>query len=120
MALKSGNGEAGAAREGDGMTHHDTHSPAVDFLIRLRKMDKRGLSARDVLLLYTIIANPGIHGQDAVNKIGGVNRSGIQHCLMRLIREGLIEDRRLEARRAQPNRLYALPAGVEFWNDLKP
>ena len=102
------------------MTHLETHSPVVEFLMRLRKMDKRGLTTRDVLLLYTIIANPGIHGKDAAHKIGTVDRSGIQHCLMRLIREGMIEDRRPEARRAQPNRLYALSAGIEFWNDLKP
>lgn len=93
----------------------------VEFLVRLRKIDKSGLTSRDVLLLYTIITHPGIHGHDAGKKIGVVERSSVSFGLNRLVKRGFIEDRR-EARlvgRGVPNQLYALPAGVEFWNDLK-
>lgn len=105
------------------MTHSDINSPVIEFLMRLRKMDSLAITARDVLLLYTIIANPGIHGKDAAHKISGtLERSGIHFGLARLMRMGFIEDRRpaSEARRARPSAFHALPAGIEFWNELKP
>lgn len=94
----------------------------VEFLLRLRKIDKSGLTCRDILLLYTIIANPGINGWDAGRKIGVAERSSVTFGMNRLIKRGFIEDRREQnlVGKGVPNRLYALPAGVEFWNDLKP
>lgn len=93
----------------------------VEFLVRLRKIDKSGLTARDVLLLYTIITHSGIHGHDAGKAIGVAERSSVTFGLNRLIKRGFIEDRREErlVGRGVPNRLYALPAGIEFWNELK-
>lgn len=94
-------------------------SPTVEFLVRLRKIDKAVLTARDVLLLYTIISNPGINGWDAGKMIGIAERSSVQFGLARMIKRGLIEDRREVEHKGVPNRLYALPAGIEFWNELK-
>lgn len=94
-------------------------TPTVDFLLKLRRIDKTGLTVRDILLLYTIIANPGINGLDAAKVIGIEARSSVQFGLARMAKRGLIEDRRESEGKGIPNRLYALPAGVEFWNDLK-
>lgn len=95
-------------------------NPTVEFLIRLRKIDKAVLTVRDVLLLYTIISNPGINGWDAGRLIGIAERSSVQFGLARMMKRGLIEDRREVEGKGVPNRLYALPAGISFWNDIKP
>lgn len=92
----------------------------IDFLVRLRKIDKRMLTVRDVLVLYTIIEAPGIAGNEITNKLGLENRSSISSNLQRLEREGYIEDRREQRRKANPTVLHALPAGLTFWNDIKP
>lgn len=96
-------------------------SPNVtDFLVRLRKIDLHGLTARDILVLYAVMGNPGASGMDLIHKLGIKDRSAIASNLARLEREGFIEDRREERRKAVPGVLYALPAGVEFWDEIKP
>jgi predicted transcriptional regulator len=100
--------------------HNETHSPTVDFLVRLRIADKRGLTLRDVLVLYAVISTPGQSGIDLTHKLGLENRSGVQTNIARLMREGMIEDRRQRVRKAAPQMLYVLPAGLEFWNLIKP
>lgn len=99
----------------------ETKYPTVEFLLRLRKIDKSGLTARDVLLLYTIISNPGINGWDAGRKIGLAERSSVTFGMNRLIKRHFIEDRREQnlVGKGIPNRFYVLPAGIEFWNELK-
>jgi len=100
------------------MTHES--SAAVDFLVRLRKLDKAGVTHRDVITLYTIIANPGVNGQEAGKMMGISDRSNIQMGLARLERKGLIEDRRVERIKSIPSIFHATPAGIAFWNDIKP
>lgn len=95
---------------------------SAEFLIRLRLIDKAGLKPRYVILLYAIIANPGINGKDLALKLGIPERSHIQHALIVLEQMGLIEDRRAEKdrRKANPANFHALPAGIELWEQLKP
>jgi DNA-binding MarR family transcriptional regulator len=96
-------------------------SPTVtDFLVRLRKMDLKGMTVRDVLVLYAIMGNPGASGMDITHKLGIKERSAIASNLARLEREGFIEDRREMRNKAVPGVLHALPAGIEFWNEIKP
>jgi DNA-binding MarR family transcriptional regulator len=96
-------------------------SPSVtDFLVRLRKIDLHGLTVRDVIVLYAIMGNPGASGMDITHKLGIKDRSAIASNLARLEREGFIEDRRGEKRKAVPGVLYAKPAGVAFWDEIKP
>lgn len=92
----------------------------TQFLVRLRKIDIRGLTVRDVLVLYAIMANPGSAGLDIATKLGVRDRSAIASNLLRLEREGLIEDRRLQRKKAVSGILHVLPAGIEFWNEIKP
>lgn len=92
----------------------------MDFLVRLRKIDKRTLTVRDVLVLYAVIENPGIAGVDVAHKLGLPDRSSIASNVQRLEREGYIEDRRQVHRKAIPAMLHPLPAGIEFWNEIKP
>lgn len=94
-------------------------SPAVDMLLKMRRIDKTGLTVRDIMLLYAIISNPGISGWDAGKMIGIQARSSVQTGLARMIKRGLIEDRRESEGKGIPNILHALPAGIEFWNNLK-
>ena len=96
------------------------YSPTVDFLIRLKKLDRAGLTVRDALVLYTIIHNPGISGVHIADMVGAGNRSNIAFNVQRLAREGFIEDRRQQVGKAHPTMFHVLPAGLKFWNDLKP
>jgi DNA-binding MarR family transcriptional regulator len=91
-----------------------------DFLVRLRKIDLRGLTVRDVLVLYVVIGSPGCSGIEVSSKLGIKDRSAIASNIWRLIREGYIEDRREEMRKAIPAVLHPLTAGVEFWDEIKP
>lgn len=95
-------------------------APTADFLVRLRKIDLHGLSHRDVIILYTIMRNPGISGVEICDKIGLANRSNVALNIARLIRMKFIEDRRETARKANPAVLHVLPAGVAFWDEIKP
>lgn len=91
-----------------------------DFLVRLRKIDRRGLTAKDVLVLFCIMNNPGCSGIDVSTKLGIKDRSSIASNIHRLERHCFIEDRRKEFRKAVPAILHALTGGVEFWNEIKP
>lgn len=91
----------------------------VDFLLKLKVIDRRGLTARDILGLYIVISNPGINGLDFARTLNIENRSAVDSNIRRLITQGLIEDRRAKNRKAEPNSLHVLPAGVDFWNELK-
>jgi DNA-binding MarR family transcriptional regulator len=102
------------------MTIQTLPSVTVDFLVRLRKIDKRTLTVRDVLVLYTVIENPGIAGNEISNKLGLADRSSIASNLLRLEREGYIEDRREVRRKANPASFHVLPPGLTFWDDIKP
>ncbi len=96
-------------------------SPNVtDFLVRLRKVDLKGLTVRDVLVLYAVMTNPGASGMEITTKLGIKERSLISSNLSRLERHGFIEDRRSDRLKAVPGMLYVLPAGLEFWNEIKP
>lgn len=90
------------------------------FLVRLRKIDKHGLTIRDPIILYAIMVSPGISGIELTKKIGLKDRSSVALNIQRLIRCGFIEDRREMARKASPAQLHALPAGVAFWDEIKP
>lgn len=92
----------------------------VEFLVRLRKIDKRILTVRDILVLYAVIENPGIAGTEIANMLGLENRSSVSSNVMRLEREGYIEDRREFRRKANPAAFHVMPAGVAFWNEIKP
>lgn len=95
-------------------------SLAVDFLVRLKRIDRHRMTVRDVLFLYTVINNPGINGLEGARSIGVKERSGIVRNIERLIKFNMIEDRREVAEKAIANRLYPLPAGIAFWEALRP
>ena len=42
------------------MTLGNADPSVIEFLIRLRKIEKANLSIRDVVFLYVIMRNPGI------------------------------------------------------------
>lgn len=102
------------------MTNETPRSPTVDFLVRLRKTDQRQLTSRDVLVLYTVICNPGTSGVEIATKLGFENRSSISSNVNRLIRDGYLEDHRAQRRKANPAVLHATPAGCAFWDEIKP
>lgn len=95
-------------------------NPTVEFLIRLRKIDKQGITLRDTLMLYMVIGNPGITGLDLGKAVGFGHRSSVDSNIRRLIRLGLIEDRRERFGQAIPNDLHITSKGMEFWNSIKP
>lgn len=90
------------------------------FLVKLRKVDKRGLTVRDVLVLYVIITHPGCSGIEITNKLGFKDRSAIASNILRLEREGYMSDHREVRSKANPAILHPLPKGIDFWNEIKP
>jgi DNA-binding MarR family transcriptional regulator len=92
----------------------------VHFLVRLRRIDKLLLTVRDVLVLYTIIARPGVSGIEIANKLGMPHRSGIQSNVERLKREGYIKDLREKPLKAHAAILHPTPLGLQLWNEIKP
>lgn len=100
------------------MTNDD--NPNVTFLSKLRKIDLRTLTVRDVLVLYAIIKRPGIAGVELAHTLGFTDRSSIASNVLRLEREGFIDDRRLERRKATPAIFHPTQKGLEFWDDIKP
>lgn len=102
------------------MSHIASPNVTLDFLVKLRKVDKRTLTVRDVLVLYTIIQQPGISGIDVTTKLGLPDRSSIASNLLRLEREGYISDHRETRSKANPAILHPTQRGLEFWEDIKP
>lgn len=95
-----------------------TLKPSVEFMARLRKIDRSGLKVRDVIILWAIRENPGMMGRELSTKIGLESRSCAQDGLQRLMRRGLIEDRRLTFDQRTPNDFHILPAGREYLEGL--
>jgi DNA-binding MarR family transcriptional regulator len=85
----------------------------------MHMLDKAERTPRDVIFLYTVMTHPGSNGKEIANMMGIEDRSSVQSNIDRLMRHGLMEDRRTEIKRTIPNRLYVTPAGVEFWNTFK-
>lgn len=102
------------------MTKNAFPTGTLEFLLRLRKIDKHTLTVRDVLVLYCVMENPGIAGNEIANKLGLENRSSIASNLLRLAREGYIEDHRIVRRKANPTIMHILPKGLSFWDEIKP
>lgn len=98
----------------------DIPSVTADFLVRLRKVDRRSLTVRDVLVLYAIMRQPGTSGIEVTNKLGLPDRSAVASNLLRLEREGYIEDRREVRSKANPAILHPTQKGLEFWDEIKP
>lgn len=92
----------------------------VDFLTRLKALDKSGFTPRDVLVLYTIINKPGCSGVDICNTLGIEHHCNIRCNLQRMQRFGLIEDLRPVGAKAVPSVHIPLQAGHDFWESIKP
>lgn len=90
------------------------------FLLRkLSEIDRSGMTVRDVLILHTIMVNPGICGKDVADKLGHTNRSSVECGLRRLLGGHLIEDRREIVAKASPSAFYVLFSGIEYWEQIK-
>lgn len=98
----------------------DQLSPAAHFLVRLRKMDKRSLTVRDVLILYAIIQRPGSSGIEISTKLGLSDRSAVATNLLRLEREGYVVDHREVRSKANAAILHPTQRGLDFWDEIKP
>ena len=95
-------------------------TPVVDVMVRLKKIDLVHLTARDVMCLYSIISRPGMSRSDLADTLGLNAEVNVLSNIKRLTKHGYIEDRRREQQRAVAAMLYVLPAGVEFWESIKP
>lgn len=100
------------------MINKDTPTDIVNFLVRLRRIDNTGLSARDIVFLYAVIANPGLDANSIRIQMGIKVRGQVQSNIWRLIRHGLIEDRRTENRKAVATILHPTPKGIALWEDI--
>lgn len=88
--------------------------PTVEFMVKLRIIDRSGLKVRDVIVLWAVREQPGMMGRELAMKIGLESRSNVQDQMARLIARGLIEDRRPTKDQQTPNDLHILDAGRQF------
>jgi hypothetical protein len=84
----------------------------------LAKVERAGLYVRDVVVLASVIHNPGECVHDHVKRLGIKNRSSLQSCHRRLLKLALVEDRREREAPAVPSRLYATDKGLNLWQDV--
>lgn len=94
----------------------------AEFLIAMHRINQLGLKARDIVILYMIIAYPGINGKDLSIKLNLPARSQVQDCLYKLERMGYIIDKRPpeKRRKANPAILEVTGKGLALWKELKP
>lgn len=102
------------------MGEFGSRNGTIDFLVKLRKIDKRVLTVRDILILYAIIEKPGSSGNDIAMKLGLPLRSSVASNLLRLEREGYIVDHREVRSKANPGILHSTKRGLDFWDEIKP
>lgn len=86
----------------------------------LRGIDREGLTVRDGVVLWAVVGHPGKCGQDIQILLGFANRSAVAGNLQRLVKRGFVEDRRTREAQAVPSIYYSTPAGIEYWNRIKP
>lgn len=84
----------------------------------LRGIDRKGLTVRDGVVLKAVLDYPGCCGQDIQLRLGFANRSAVAGNLHRLIKRGLVEDRRTREAQAVPSIYHPTDAGIVFWHDL--
>lgn len=98
--------------------------PAVDFMVRLKLMDRSLVTTRDAICLWAIKSNPGTAGRELALKLGYAARSSIEFNVARLVRLGYIQDRRENVDplkpRLTPNSFYITPDGDAFLDELLP
>lgn len=78
------------------------------------------MTVRDAILLHQVVEHPGLCGLDICKRLGITNRSSVASNFPRLIKAGLVEDRRLREAQAVPSRYFVTPKGEEFWRELAP
>ncbi len=100
-------------------------SPMLPFMIGLNIIDEACVAPRDVLMMWAIRAEPGLMGKELARKIGKSERAHIQENAKRLIRYGMIEDRRPQnlnpsSNRRVPNDFHITQKGSDFLDSLFP
>jgi DNA-binding MarR family transcriptional regulator len=93
--------------------------PTVEFMAKLRKIDRSGLKVRDVIVLWAIRKQPGMMGRELALRIGLESRSNVQDQIARLLLNEMIEDRRLTKDQKTPNDLHILQKGRDFLGQLQ-
>lgn len=93
---------------------------ASDFFVRLRKLENAALKPRDLVSLYAIRVQPGMMQLELAKKLGYASRSNVQDCVLRLIKYGFIEDRRVVTRIQTPSDLHITAAGEALLADIVP
>ena len=87
---------------------------AASIMDRITIIDRSGLTVRDVRILECISACPGECGTDIVERLELHSRSSVQANLPKLIKHGMIEDRRLREGQAIPSQWHITPKGDAF------
>ncbi len=95
----------------------------VKFMLAINVMDRAGLGARDVTILCALKSKPGLRGRELAQTIGWSVRTHVQEQVKRLIRDDLIEDRRILdgrplAYQRTPNNFHLTQKGKDFLEKL--
>ena len=80
--------------------------------------DQSEITVRDLRIIDLLLKNPGLCGNDLVTYLRLPSRSSVQGNIPKLIRRGMIEDRRHREGQAIPSRLFVTDKGREFWEAI--
>lgn len=94
----------------------DNKVPVI--LVTLKRLDVMRLHARDAAVLYYVFRNPGANRKEIAAALGLNAEVNVRLPVQRLVRMGLIEDRRPSHARLVSSLLHVTDAGVKAWEDL--
>jgi DNA-binding MarR family transcriptional regulator len=87
-------------------------------LVLLKRLDALRLHPRDAVVLYYVLRNPGSSRTDIAAALGLNAEVNVRLPTQRLIRQGLLEDRRPAERRLVASLLHVTPKGEQVWQEL--
>jgi DNA-binding MarR family transcriptional regulator len=87
--------------------------------MRLKKIDRLGMTIREVLTIYAVIHKPGMNGMELIDVLNIKFRSSVQASIRRLVDQGYIADRRTETGTGKASNLQPTEKGIAFWNEIK-
>lgn len=84
------------------------------FMQQIAAFDQTGFTPRDFRIMELLTRHPNLCGNDMVSMLKLPSRSSVQANIPKLIRRGMIEDRREREGQAIPSRLFITEKGLEF------
>lgn len=95
-----------------------TSKERIRFVKNLHLLDRADFRVRDMVILFAIIHNPGISITGIRERVGYEFNTYIYRPVRRLMKRGLIEDRRPVVAKSRECDFHATEKGIAFFDSL--